>query len=249
MIRKIYSVLIFFIFLTRLHSAPAGDSDVQYFGWGTHINLHINLGISYNIRISTDVNNKSELFFLDVPLGFCLEFRFIEWFSIYGGTEALYAVHSYKTNFWGGETFYYIHNFWIRSPISVRFYPFVYKGEPYENFFLSVGTTLHFWPLGCYYIRNNDDIYTGSIYSPKTQYMPEKTVYAPANLGLKLSLGNNFNISEKSFFGLELYFIYLFIPYINGYVNGYNLGGPTILEFSASVGVMLTIGIKAYQKF
>ncbi|HQJ07078.1 MAG TPA: hypothetical protein PLI57_11960, partial [Spirochaetota bacterium] len=86
MIRKIYSVLIFFIFLTRLHSAPAGDSDVQYFGWGTHINLHINLGISYNIRISTDVNNKSELFFLDVPLGFCLEFRFIEWFSIYGGT-------------------------------------------------------------------------------------------------------------------------------------------------------------------
>ena len=245
---KIFIFIIFLFLINNAYSQSNVDKDIPYFGFGTHINVHINLGISYIVNLSTDMDNKSEHFNLDVPFGIAIDTRFIEWFSLYGGIEVLYCVNSFSTGYFGSINYYYIHNLLVRLPYIVRFYPFVYKSEQYENIFLSAGVVINFSPLSYYYIKNDDKTYYGNIYNSKRSFVLPSDMYSPANIGLRLSMGNNFSISNKNYFGLELYLLYLFIPTINGYVNGlnYNLGGDTLLNFSLSVGIVLSIGIKAY---
>ena len=134
----------------------------------------------------------------------------------------------------------------IRFPFIVKFYPMVYKSDDYANFYLSSGLLIHFWPLNYYKIDRENEQFIGNSYFDKNDFMPPTNCWNIANLGIRLSIGNQFSISKRALFGLELYFLYLFLPYLNGYYfnNNYNIGEQVLVEFTASVGISITFGIK-----
>lgn len=241
--KKSILIIIFLIFLSQF---TFSDEKKKFFGWNTTVNILINMGISYNFKISTDYNNQAQLFSLDIPFSVGVDTRFIEWFSLYGLLEFSYSLNSYKIPFLNKENLYYIHSMYIRLPFIVRFYPLVYKSDDYANFYLSAGLILHFWPLNYYWIQRESSNFIGNSYFDNNQFMPPVNSYSIVNTGIRLSIGNQFNMSKRGLFGLELYFLYLFLPYVNGYYfnNNYNIGGPVILEFTASVGIIITFGIR-----
>lgn len=241
---RIKILIIVFLFSFPLFSEVKENK--KFFGWTTSVDILINSGISYNFKITTDYNNQAQLFSLDVPFSVGVDTRFIEWFSLYGSLEVLYSVNSYKNNLQNKENLYYIHSMFIRLPFIVKFYPMVYKSDDYANFYLSSGLVLHFWPINYYQIYRENIIFSGNSYFNRNDFMPPLNSYNIANIGIRLSVGNQFKMSKRGIFGLELYFLYLFLPYLNGYYfnNNYNLGGPVIIEFTGMVGITLTFGIR-----
>ena len=218
----------------------------NYYSSETSVRLFINTGISYNFKITTDYSSQIDSLFLDVPLCVGVDTRFIEWFSIYSGVDFLYGLHSLKETIDSETYIFYLHNMFIRIPFIIKFYPFIYKDQAYLNFYLGLGVFAHFWPLNCYYIiPENNAILLGNSYQPSHKKMPPGNIYTPANIGFKFSIGNHFPVSYRTLFGIELYFNYLFIPYVNGYYfnQNYNRGNAVILEFNASVGILISIGI------
>lgn len=212
----------------------------------TQLRLLINSGIAYNFKISTDYNVQTESFFMDVPIAVGVDYRINDWFSLYGGIDITYGLHSYRQSM--GDLFYtfYIHNLFLRIPVNFKFYPMAHKNPAYDNFYVSPGLFLHFWPMHIYYnVAKDSSISYGNMYAPSHSFMPPKNIYTPVNLGTKLSIGNHFYITNKILFGLELYWTFMFLPYINGYYfnNNYARGGNVILEFNSSVGISISLGI------
>lgn len=239
---KVIFILLFII----LFKSNSQEQKIKYFGWSTTLNILINTGISYNFKITTDYNNQSQLFCFDVPLGIGIDTRFIEWFSLYGSVEFIYSINAYKIDIQNKQNLYYINSMFIRLPFIVKFYPLVYKSDDYANFYFSSGLLLSFWPINYYIIRRENEQFIGNSYFDKNDFMAPINSYTITNLGIRLSIGNQFNISKRGLFGLELYLLYLFLPYLNGYYfnNNYNIGGDVLVEFIMEIGITLTFGIR-----
>lgn len=218
----------------------------QVYFSATRLRLLFNTGIAYNFKISTDYNVQTESFFLDIPLSAGIDYRAKDWFSLNAGLDVTYGLHTYLQNINGTVFTFYIHNLFLRVPLNFKFYPLAHKDPAYDNFYIAPGVFLHFWPMHLYYITSKTvGTNTGSMYDPTHTYLPPKNIYTPVNLGTRLAIGNHFYVSNKILFGLELYWTFMFIPYINGYYfnNNYSRGGNVIIEFNSSVGVSVSIGV------
>lgn len=213
--------------------------------------LQIGLGFSYNIPITTDYNSTIDAFFLDVPFGGGVDFRFSETFSLFTGVSFLYGLHAYQDEIENDDLYtVYLHYMFIRIPLIARFYPLVNFDYTYENFYIGLGGFLHFWPVNMYYITGaSGSESSGNGYTPGHDLIPPGNIYTPANIGIQIAVGNYFNPDSRVMFGLELNFNYLLIPYINGYYFGenYNRGAEVILDFNASVGVAMSIAVQIIE--
>lgn len=221
---------------------------VNYFGYPFSVKFFTSISAAYNYKISTDYSYQTNGIFMTIPLDFSFDFRFIEWFSINPGISFLYGINSYTSTYSSESIGFYNHNLFIRLPFTIKFYPMVYKSDSYANFFLGVGLYGYFWAVNGYYYERNGKQYYGNRYSTSSALLPPDEIYTPANIGIKLSLGNNFQVAKNTFFGLELFADYLFLPICNGYYNNINYkpSGNVLLEFSGSVGVAVSIGFQVY---
>ena len=226
--------------------------DKRVFGYGTFVDLYIPFGIGYVANISTDMTRMEQLYALHVPIGLCVDTRFIAWFSIFSGVEFLYELQSFRQNPQNEEDptiRHFYHNLQLEIPIVVKFYPFVSKGDQYENMYFGVGLLAHFSPARFYSINDGDGIAYGNVYTDANEAMIPSAAYPPANVGLRLAMGNTFMFRDKAGFGLELYLNYLFVPTICGYWSdpNYIIKDDPFLDFNLTVGIAFSIAIRAYS--
>jgi hypothetical protein len=241
-----------FIFFILAFISVFNLKSETYFSQERYLRILAGNGISYNFIAKNEYLTRAETFYLELPIIISVDYRIIEWCSINPGLELTYSLRSYQEDAQEGFYSFYIHNLFLRIPVIFKFYPMVYQREAYKNFYIGVGLFVHFWPLNAYYYKDADGrTITGSCYNPYMGHdMPPGNIYTFVNIGLKLSTGNFFPISDSLLFGLELYANYLFIPAVNGYYNNinYSRGGGTILEFNGSVGIMLTFAFNVFSE-
>jgi hypothetical protein len=239
--KNIISLIVLLLFI------PLIDINSQiYYSNQLSVRLIISSGVDYNFPIKTDYVTQQEGISIDVPLNFCFDIRTTEWVSLYTGIEFYYDLHSYSQSIDDENYTYYINSLFIRFPLMAKFYPMYDKDRAYNNFYIAIGGLLHTWPVNTYYVTAKSGIiHTGNCYSPTHSEMPPGTIYTHVNVGMRFAIGNHFYVSNISLVGIEMYLDYLFIPSINGYYFGvnYNRGNGIIMEFSGSIGVLLSIGI------
>ncbi|MBN2545040.1 MAG: hypothetical protein JXB50_04525 [Spirochaetes bacterium] len=242
--KKILYITIFF-FIINIHIYP-DTHYTDYYTGNLNVNLIIATGFGYNFSISTDLNYRDKILFIEVPINAGVDLRFSDRFSIYTGLDLLYGVSAYEKKAEDDNNKYYTHNLFIRIPAVIKLYPLIHVNEMYSNFYLGFGLFLHIWALNYYYVTTDYGYnLTGTSYFPSHKEMPPSGVYTPVNIGFRFTLGNHFPVSDRIKLGIEFFANYLFIPYINGYYNNimYNEGAEIIMEFMPSVGVMISIGI------
>jgi hypothetical protein len=246
--KKLY--IIFILFIISIFNIQPATLKIQVIDKSLRFNTGI--GVGYHFKISTDYSEQTESFFLEIPLRFGLDYRFSDWFSLYWGTDIVYGLHTYLQSFSGTQYTFYINNLFIKVPFDIKFYPMVQRNEAFNNFYISTGIFLHFWPMNIFYTnaKGHSDKY-GNSYIAKSLLMPPGTVYTPVNIGTKLAIGNQFFIADHTLFGLELFGSYMFIPYLNGYypATKYSRGRNVVVEFSATVGISLSIAVELIRGY
>ena len=226
--------------------------DKRVFGYGTFVDLYIPFGIGYVANISTDMTRMEQLYGLHVPIGLCVDTRFVAWFSIFSGVEFLYELQSFRQSALneGDPSIRHIyHNLQLEVPLVVKFYPFVSKGDQYENMYFAAGLLAHFSPARFYGVNAGDGIVYGNVYTDTNESMIPAAAYPPANVGIRLGMGNTFMFRDKAGFGMELYLNYLFIPTVCGYWSdpNYIISDNPYLDFNLTVGIAFSVAIRAYS--
>ncbi len=239
---KIFLITVVFL----IHSGVMNVNAQDFYTLQPSVRLLIGAGVAYNFPITTDYITQVETFNLDVPLNFGIDLRYVNWVSFYTGLEFYYNLHTYQRTIDDVGYTYYINSMFINIPFMAKFYPMYDKDKAYSNFYIGVGGFLNFWPVNTYYVTTNTDlIHTGNCYSPVHRELPPGNIYTPANIGFRFSIGNHFYVTDSLLLGIEMFLNYLFLPVLNGYYfnDYYNRGNAVILEFKASIGIVLSIGI------
>lgn len=247
---KIIKILFIIIFLIIIISFTNPQKRIEKSA--TSVRFYFNTGVSYTFPITTDYISQIDIGTINIPLSFGFDIRFKDWLSLYTGTDFIYGIHFTKRTIDGINYEYYFHNMFIQIPLLVKFYIMYDKDPAYSNFYIGLGGFLHFWPVNFYYIKTNTDlIHSGNTYNPAHSEIPPGNIYTPINIGLKVAIGNHFYVSDRTLLGLEFYLNYLFIPTVNGYYFGqnYNRGNAIILEFSGSIGMIISIGFDMFGDY
>ena len=221
------------------------------FGYESNVTIYGAIGVSYNFPASNiQLIQYKEYYSFNTPLSFGINIQFIEWWSLYIETGFVYNLSGYKEIRDNNSLVFYNHNFKINLPISARFYPMVYRGEKYENFFLSIGLIAGFHPVNYFLVvRNNKDTITADGYNTDNEIFPAPSIYMPVNPGIKVVMGNAYKVSEKALIGLDVFSEFLFIPIKNGYLAKpvyKDITGKVPIEFSVSIGISITIGYRVF---
>ena len=125
--------------------------------------------------------------------------------------------------------------------------------------FFSAGLVAHFSPARFYQSTTETKDKDDKTLDTKTQYGNANTdsisglfpssCYVPANVGIRLSMGNTFLFKNKGGIGLEIYIQHLFIPTINGYLSSpqYITTDKPFVDFNFTIGLSFSIAIVAYN--
>ena len=238
-------LIIILIFIYSTLFSQNQDKQPNVFGTPDSLRLFFNLGVAYNLKVTTDYFYQEYDISLNVPFEINLDYRFKDWFSLNFGLCFAYNFRTYNIpNPDETSIDYYMNSLFIRLPFNIKFHPFVYKNDDYRNFYIGIGFFPHIWAVNTYYYVKYKNEYYGNNYTDQNSDLVHGKLYTPVNLGTKFSIGNTFLISRKALFGLELYAEYLFLPYINGYYNGinYKTNSNVLLEFVFSFGVSISFG-------
>jgi len=241
--KKRLLVIIFIFIYSTLFSQ---DKQPKIFGTPDSLRLFFNLGVAYNLKLTTDYLFQEYDVSLNFPFEINFDYRFKEWFSLNFGLYFAYNFRTYSIINPDNTTIdYYMNSLFIRLPFNIKFHPFVYKSDDYRNFYVGIGLFPHFWPVNTYYYKYREEYY-GDNYTNQNENLIDGKLYTPVNFGTKFSIGNAFVISKKALFSFELYAEYLFLPYTNGYYYGinYKTNSDILLEFAITFGVSISFGIQ-----
>jgi len=237
-----------FLFFFVLYSILTFNIDAEnssYYDRFTSYKLFINTGINYHFPFNTDFTTQEYAVSFDVPLNINIDIRKSKYVSFYTGIEFSYCIN-FQSLLIDEEKFsFYFNSLFIRLPFVAKFY-FMYDKDPaFENFYLELGGFLHLWALNTYYVSVDGEVHSGNSYNPLHSESLPGNIFTPVNIGIKFGIGNNFYVSKKILFGLELFTTYLAIPQVNGYYYGtnYKRKDYVIMEFDLSVGACISIGI------
>lgn len=208
------------------------------------VTLDAGIGVNYNFNFSfdSDIFSRSDIVFLDIPLSIGVDIRRNPYASFYTGLEIIYAYHLYKNL--GHEI--HNHNLYFRIPLMVKLYPLAIKDPKYWNFYVITGALLHFWAVNAYALEVDNTFEGGIQYAPDHDCLPPGNIYTPANIGIKLGVGNSFPVAERVFLGLELYTTFYVIPFRNAYYFNENY-----IDYNGTIMInsMANVGLKFYAAF
>ncbi len=248
----------------NLANQPTNKPRVINFPYGVHVDLHILFGFGYIFNCTTDFEYFSTPFSFNTPVGLGVDVRFMEWFSLYTALTFQYELQSFsfsnpKTALLTDYTQVFYHNLQLSMPVMIKFYPFVYKSDNYERMYFACGLIAHFSPARFYksVVKTADnegnEIETNVIYGnalrDAVQPLFPSACYVPANIGLRLSVGNTFLFKDTAGIGLEFFVQHLFIPTINGYLSQpkFEIGGTPFVDFNLTLGFSFSIAIRTFS--
>lgn len=221
----------------------------KYFGMDPSLIFEIKAHVGYNFTAATDKTDIFHSFNINVPFSFMCDARFIEWFSLAGGTRYIYSVRALvrTLDIPAPDTEYsiFVHSFVMQFPFIVKFYPLARVHDRFFNLYLAVGLFFQTIPVAGYISSSAEGKRRGNAYTPSHPEMEPGHIYTKNNIGIHLAAGNRFSVNNTSYFGVELYFTYLLVPSINGYKEpSYSRGSGTLLEFTPAIGISLSAGFE-----